>query len=81
MIKSRTVCRPRFGKAGDVPSPWLRWIIVAIVACAISHAPSLHAAPLPPPNVATAFFYGQHPPLSLFAHFDRVVVEPDHFDH
>ncbi len=37
-------------------------------------------ADAPRPNVSTAFFYGPHPPPSLFAHFDRVVVEPDYFD-
>lgn len=30
------------------------------------------------PHVATAFFYGERLPQELLAHFDRVVVEPDH---
>ena len=30
-------------------------------------------------SVSTAFFYGKDVPAELFAHYDRVVVEPDHF--
>lgn len=30
-------------------------------------------------NPATAFFYGKDVPRELLAHYDRVVVEPDHF--
>ena len=36
-------------------------------------------APSTPANPSTAFFYGKDLPLELLAHYDRVVVEADHF--
>lgn len=58
-----------------------RAVAAVAIAIAISTAhPSVAKADNPVVNVSTAFFYGPHPPASLFTHFDRIVVEPDYFD-
>lgn len=49
--------------------------LLVMFACLV--APHAHAAP--PPHVPTAFFYAARVPPELLAHFDRVVVEGDHF--
>jgi hypothetical protein len=59
-----------------------RWAALALVLGMLVVTPSSAepaAVDAAPPSVPTAFFYGKDVPPELFAHYDRVVVEPDHF--
>jgi hypothetical protein len=58
---------PRLGRALLAFLPFLLIVIAS---------PSANAGGML--GASTAFFYGDHVPLELFAHYDRVVVDPDH---
>ncbi|MBX3219293.1 MAG: endo alpha-1,4 polygalactosaminidase [Labilithrix sp.] len=58
-----------------------RSVAIALIPAVLFVLPASAAPGAPdagPPSVPTAFFYGKDVPSELFAHYDRVVVEPDH---
>lgn len=59
----------------------MSWLSAAVIALAVLVSPRAARAQATgsgAPHVATAFFYGAKLPNELLAHFDRVVVEPEH---
>ncbi len=53
--------------------PWHRVTLGSVVAAAVLGCGGLAGAEVP----RTAFFYGKPVPPELFAHYDRVVIEPE----
>lgn len=57
----------------------MRLAAFTLASCVLVSTPASAEPGGSPPAVATAFFYGKDVPPELFAHYDRVVVEADHF--
>ena len=47
--------------------------LITLLVCLLASIPARAGGA---PGTSTAFFYGDHVPLELFAHYDRVVVDP-----